>query len=446
MKSRRQWTWQVVWLAFLLAANVMACGDDAGTGKSDEDAGVKPVDAQFQEPDADMDASADSDRDAQQSADCIDGSATANDYDLTEDTTFLVGPAVLNVTDNSIEVMWEPDGDCDGTLYYGQVMNDLSQEVTSQVTDGVHHATIDGLVPGTRYYYRVSSCGQTSRVLATSTAPSSNTSVRFTVWGDSRSDPEECGRVVDAMAAVQPAFTINSGDIVADGRRWQQYKDQFFDPLRALGHHVPTFVAIGNHEREGDGFFAYLDIQTPPEASDPRAFGGTYAFTFGNVYVLVIDTTLPELEQVAQGTESDVSRWIEQAVSSSEAQQARWRIAVGHYPAWSESWTPGFCSQYDGTAWVAEWLMPLLADNGFQVYFAGHTHDYERGEYRGVVHIITGGGGAALDDWCRDLPEIDVYALEHHFVQVDAGCDELVLQAISVPDNEVIDQVVLNAQ
>jgi hypothetical protein len=46
-----------------------------------------------------------------------------------------------------------------------------------------------------------------------------------------------------------------------------------------------------------------------------------------------------------------------------------------------------------------------------------------------MLHIIAGGGGGALDEQCRSLPEVQVVHRAHHFLVVDAGCDRFTVTA-----------------
>jgi len=93
--------------------------------------------------------------------------------------------------------------------------------------------------------------------------------MRFVAYGDSRSDPETHARVAARIAAERPSLVFNVGDIVADGRIREQYKEMHFDPTRALGQHVPIYVAIGNHEKLAPEFFDYMMFPAQPE--DPTA-------------------------------------------------------------------------------------------------------------------------------------------------------------------------------
>jgi Calcineurin-like phosphoesterase/Purple acid Phosphatase, N-terminal domain len=367
----------------------------------------------------------------------------ARGYLVVADLTFPVGPVVLNASERKVTIMWETDTACSGWVQFGEATQGLDQRADSLTNGTIHHARLTDLQPDTHYEYQVSACGLQTSVLDFWTAPPAGTAVRFTVWGDSRTRPNVSAMVVEAMGAEHPLFTIHTGDVVTDGDDYNQWRDEYFEPLRPLGHHVPTFVAIGNHEGNAQAFYDYSDLELPPTLADHRQFGSHYSFTYGNIFFLMVDSNNPYFLLAGAEIDSAVTEWIAEQLISPAALNARWRIAAAHHPAWSESWSPGNCS-YVGTPTVANWFIPLLAENDFHLYFTGHTHSYERAEYEGLVHIISGGGGATLDEWCQDLPQTSVYHRAIHYTLVEAGCDELRITAITVPDGTVLDEVVLD--
>ena len=72
----------------------------------------------------------------------------------------------------------------------------------------------------------------------------------------------------------------------------------------------------------------------------------------------------------------------------------------------------------------------------------GHTHDYERGTLDGVVHIITGGGGAALDHRVQNWDFIEVYESTYQYCLLDITPGQIHFQA-RTPDGRVIDEFTL---
>ena len=368
----------------------------------------------------------------------------ARPFDAERDATFPLGPYLMHTTGTSTTIMWTTEEECPGEVHLGLSDDELDRTENSEVDAEVHRARLTGLIPDTRYSYRVSACSKTSEVHRFYTAPEAGAPVRFTVWGDSRTDIEQCCKTVEAMALRHPHFDLHTGDVVTDGHEELQWTDEFLEPLRPLGHSVPTYVAIGNHEGNAEHFYRLTDYPVPDNLRNGPVWGSNYSFTYGNVFVLVFDTNNPFF-MFANELESPLIEWIRQQMASPEAREATWRIGAAHEPAWSEGWSPGSCDGFDGNLAVRNWMMPLLAENDFHVFFAGHTHDYERGMADGVLQIITGGGGSSLDEWCRDFDEIEVVELAYHFVEVEAGCETMTLRAIPISeDPEPLDTVVLH--
>jgi hypothetical protein len=376
------------------------------------------------------------------------------------DSTFPIGPALVFVNETSATIMWETEGDddnvesqnggnpdngeCDGLLEYGESGQALSTRVTTDRQDRVHKARLTGLEAGVRYDYRASACGKETGTLSFHAAPSPTTPVRFAIWGDSQGHPERAAPIVEAMSEFGAHFTVHNGDTVLDGNVKPQWKDEFFEPARSMAHHIPTFVTMGNHEKNARYYYDYTDYPYPEELANHEVFGSNYSFSYGNTFFLMIDTQQWQLYALAF-EEMELASWIRTEMASERAQAATWRIAVAHQPGFTESWTPNECGDFEGLGPIATWLFPRLEENGFHLFSSGHTHAYERGSSHGVTHLISGGGGGGLDEWCTDLPETEVANSVHHYVQVEAGCDTLRLRAIEIPgDGGFFDEVVIS--
>ena len=355
----------------------------------------------------------------------------------TVDTTFPTGPIVSHTTTVSTTIMWELASDCgeDGNVAFGMSGEALTETAYAQSTGLIRKAALTGLAPDTVYDYQVSCCGLVTAPLSFATAPPATAPIRFTVLGDTHANPTIMGGIVAQMMARHPHLVVHTGDEVNDGAVHTEWQDGFWAPLRQLGHYLPTYAAMGNHENHSDYYFDYHAYPFTDFFID-RKHGAFYSFTYGTVFFLMIDTTDVTFALASFG-ETQLTAWIREELASAAARNATWRIAVGHYGAFSDGWESCDSGSFAGFAPVAEWLFPLLAENGFQAYFAGHTHDYERGVSGGVAHIISGGGGGSLDQRCRELPEVEVVELRHHYVVVDATCDSLTLNAYDSQEDTV---------
>jgi acid phosphatase type 7 len=352
------------------------------------------------------------------------------------DTTFDLGPYVMNVHPDSIVVMWRTLEDASGTVHYGV---EEPVEIASQTDlSSVHEITLTGLAPDTRYAYRVESDGVSSGVLHFQTAVPAGQGFRFVAWGDNQSGPTIFSQLLPSMLAEGPHLAVGVGDHVQEGNVSELWKDQLFEPARVLFHQVPFYAALGNHEQNAAEFWDLFAYPHPLEFNEPGAY---YSYSYGNAFFVVINTNTAFFP--IGETDTPASAWLKEQLASQEAQDATWRFAYAHEPAISESWGAGNC-KYDGNLAIQNLVLPLLAEHKFHFYFAGHTHAYERAMLDGVIQVITGGGGGGLDEWCVDFPETTVVYQNHHFLRVDAGCDTLRLEAIDL-DGKVFDWVELAA-
>jgi acid phosphatase type 7 len=355
------------------------------------------------------------------------------------DETFEIGPYLMDSRPESIIIAWRTVDTVMGKVNFGPD-DTLANEASDDEAKRYHQILLEGLVPGTRYAYQVSTSEKTSATHHFVT-PVAGQPARFVVWGDNQSGYDNFTQLQPQIEARAPHAVLGVGDLISKGKTESLWLLELFGPARALLHDVPLFAAIGNHEENASfwyDFFAYPAADVPDDINS-EAY---YSFTFGNVFFLVINTNtvfFPIGE-----VDTPVSAWIKEQVASPAAQQATWRIAYGHEPGITESWSAGNC-KYDGYKPIRNWFLPFIAEHGFHLYMAGHTHAYERAQMdTGLVQIITGGGGGGLDEWCKDFPETTVVYQNHHFLAIEADCDRLRIEVESI-DGKIIDWLELDA-
>ena len=362
------------------------------------------------------------------------------------DTTFKTGPYLVHVTGRSAEIAWETETESSTRVEYGR---DSSYGHEATADAGVLHlAKLDGLEPNTLYHYRACSEETCTGDLVLRTAPVARQPFRFAVYGDSRSDPPMHKSVVDSVILSAPSLVLHTGDIVADGSIRDEYRIMHFEPLRQLGHHVPVYVSIGNHEWKDaeSGAQNFRDYLVYPKDTRLHRPGLSYTIRYGDAFFLALDNTLDGLDIFFPMTASydpPVWEWLKSEVASEAAQSARWRFAFFHYQPASpchEEWP-----MIIGTR---EHVLPLLREHGFQAAFTGHVHSYERHDFDGLPVFVSGGGGAGLEDEAgctRETPSLQTMRSIHHHLTVDLGEESALVQAVDT-DGEVFDAFTLSAE
>ncbi|MGW5941814.1 purple acid phosphatase family protein [Streptomyces celluloflavus] len=317
------------------------------------------------------------------------------------------------------------------------------------------HAALDGLRPGTTYYYGVGHDGfdpadprHFSTVGTFRTAPARAEKFVFTAFGDQ-------GVSYHALANDQlilgqnPSFHLHAGDIcyadpdgqgsehdTYDARVW----DQFLAQTESVAKSVPWMVTTGNHDMEAwyspHGYGGQSARWTlPGNGPDARNAPGVYSFTYGNVAVVALDANDVSYEIPAnQGyTGGRQTRWLDRRLAELRAARGIDFIVVFfHHCAFSTT------SSHASEGGVRDAWLPLFEKHQVDLVVNGHNHVYERtdalkggrvskrmpvGESvdssrEGIVYVTAGGAGKSLysfpvpdsyEGHVKDLDHVDTY-------------------------------------
>ncbi|MDR1440166.1 MAG: metallophosphoesterase family protein [Clostridiales bacterium] len=313
----------------------------------------------------------------------------------------------------------------------------------------VHKVRAAELKEGTDYCYRaVSEAGGNrlaGEISVFRTQPGGCGEFSFSVTsetGGAGSPSEIVERLVAAVAAERPDFLLFAGDMVADGRRKQDWDTHLFSPFAALLSHTPFYLCVGNHE-EHSGYMKQF-LATPGQ--------GYYDFVYGCAHFFVLDST--QLSEHVPSGDGDYSIELSRPLSGDEPQirmladglqksASPWKFVCMHYPPY-----------FSGT-WEAKSLRPLcriFEEHSVDVVFTSHAIVYERSHpirrdaadfANGVRYIVVGGAGAA-PEWfhhkkawhtakSRAIP---------HFAHMSVAPGQAELQAVDL-DGRVFDTLLL---
>ena len=302
----------------------------------------------------------------------------------------------------------------------------------------------------------------------------------FIAYGDTRGQADglelqiEHGKIVDAMLAAIDArrsgnfpvrFIVQSGDAVTAGSNPGQW-DVSFAPLveRLLEEGgVPYFLSVGNHDVTGrpvsdpermPGLRNTVSAMSkiyPPEGSRRRLNGyATYAFGYGHVFVLAIDSNI--------GGDRIQLDWVTEQLEGLDRTRYRHVVAAFHHPVFSSGPHGGPIIESQTEA-LRRFYMPLFRKHHVRLIVAGHDHllDHwierysdETGSHR-LDQLVTGGGGAPIYSY-RGEPVLDEYIAAalptrvsvehlvtpgpvpednpHHFVIVQVDGEKLTLEVV----------------
>jgi len=306
----------------------------------------------------------------------------------------------------------------------------------------------------------------------------------FIAYGDTRGRRDgvdqqyEHSLIVDAMLATirrrattdfPVRFVLQSGDAVLDGRNPVQWNKSYVDLINRLTTEgdVPYFMVPGNHDvttatdLSAPGRLAglknYLDATRqliPPDGNSRRLTGyPTYAFGYGNTFVVGIDSQIADDEtQFA---------WVKAQLDGLDRRRFTNIVAFLHAPPFS-SGPHGGANLEAATNAIRTRYQPLFRQHHVRMTIGGHEHLFEhwveryrdsRDQRYRMDHLVTGGGGAPLYSY-QGEPNLQDYlkagatdrvTLEHlvkpgpdpgdnpyHFVVVQVDGDQFQVEVIGV--------------
>ncbi len=336
----------------------------------------------------------------------------------------LKGPYLQMATPNSIVIMWETDLAADSRVDFGLAAPDeLSFEDYSPVT--IHEMTLTDLTPDTKYYYTVTSNNVTSATYTFSTAPETVRPFRFAAYGDIQRETSVHGEVVQGILGNTPEFVIHTGDMVNNGRDYDEWGPIFFNQAQDLICNTPFMPARGNHEYWGSGQVWFEDFFSLANNEE------WYAYTYSNARFIVLNTNVDYTDT------SDQYAWLTAELVSSEYTNAAWQFVYFHHP-------PFTSSRHTDDEGVKTHLVPLFDEYDVDMVFSGHSHLYERYFYNDVYYFVIGGGGQTLDPLYPDTEEPIWEEGEsvYHYCVLDVSDNNCNFVAKRI-DGSVIDQVQL---
>ena len=295
------------------------------------------------------------------------------------------------------------------------------------------HAALDGLRPGTTYYYGVGHEGfdptaaeRLGTVGSFTTAPAGRERrFVFTAFGDQ-------GVGYHALANDQlilgqnPAFHLHAGDLcyaddtghgtrsgTYDARVW----DRFLAQTESVASRVPWMVTTGNHDMEAwyspNGYGGQSARWTLPDnGPDAKNAPGVYAFEYGNTGFVALDANDVSYEIPANRgyTDGAQTRWLERTLKRMRGEKGiDFVVVFFHHCAYSTSthasdggvrdaWT-GLFERYEvdlvvnGHNHVYERTDPVRRGEPTRTLPVGGTTDARRD---GTVYVTAGGGGKKL--------------------------------------------------
>ena len=305
------------------------------------------------------------------------------------------------------------------------------------------HVRLTGLTQGREYRYKIGGFEGSFQV------PQESKVTKFLYLGDvqfqeSMEEYEEWGQMVRRAYQEHPDldFAVLGGDLVNSPRELSQW-EAFLEACDVFAK-LPVATVAGNHEGVHSNYTYQKLFALPDDAEEDQSGEEFYSLDFGNVRMLMMDSSFLTEERKAsmgdgkwQAEEERVERWIRR---ESVDCQKPWLAAVIHHPVY------GMHDEDTVSPQIRRLWAPLLETGGVRIVFSGHQHLYQRtGPIHGVVYLM-GNSGQRESRFFHgnNLPEYtqQIYDRGANYQIVEAGARRLKMTSYN-KKGLVIDETVL---
>ena len=289
------------------------------------------------------------------------------------------GPYLSCVSESSIIVSWRTESPDSSVVQYGLTTGYGSEEKDAALKTA-HSLILSDLFPDTVYHYRVLFEGKQTPDYTFRTAVPFDTPFKFTVYGDTRTQPDSHLAVVNRIVEFEPYFTLHSGDVVNDGYSQSDWVIYFATVCSRATcvQEIPFYYAIGNHENESPLYYDYFYLPH----NNPDSTESYYSFDYGNSHFISLDTEIP------YSASSPQYQWLEGDLQG-VCDKTYIFVFMHQHP---------YCAGgHESNIALRNALCPLFEEYRVDMVFNGHSHFYQRnGPINGVTYVIAAGGGAPL--------------------------------------------------
>ncbi|MBI3850179.1 MAG: metallophosphoesterase [Verrucomicrobia bacterium] len=345
-------------------------------------------------------------------------------------------PMLQDVRPNAMTLIWETDGNL-ARHYVDWGRSNITEHTLGRIetlqidaTHFVHRATIPGLETETSYVYRVRSGTNATATYTFFTAPKRSSLFITAWWGDNHGGTVTLATHVTNLLSHAPNLICVAGDTVNSGNSLSEWHNFWFKPLETLNaaQTTPVIFARGNHD--GEHALAYAYSALPGNEA-------WFAFDYGNSRFIFLDS------EINTSGSPEQYNWLQAELSRPETQTAAFRIVCFHKPPYADLWNGG---GYTGETFVRNDWVPLFTQKNVDIVICGHMHAYQRGATNGVMYIVSGGGGGALDtERVAFWPFVQVEYSQYHFDIMEVNGQTLSWETFN-NSNQLLDMFTLQSR
>lgn len=341
------------------------------------------------------------------------------------DTPFFArGPTINMVTNESALVFWRTDGITNATVWYGLNESVIETVVNTTLTTD-HRIRLEGLEIDSKYFYKAVSNNTESALYHFRTAPPDGEDFKMIIVGDNRPtsvsyiQPDEFKQLAQMIIDEEPHIVVMTGDYVLDVSNDHERNlagwAAFTNISDSIGHYAPIYAVVGNHDTGAKTGGLLLDyyFDAFEQYDEPSTY---YSFDYAGVHFTLLNTE--EFNKEGRITGAQYT-WL---VNDLQSTNSATKYIFGHRPMYPLS---HLGDSIDSNPEERVRLQQLFEDQNVTAYVCGHDHLFNRLTVNGLVHIISGGGGAPLynTQWGGGY---------HHYLRVNTSYSHVNISSIKL--------------
>ncbi|ESO96417.1 hypothetical protein LOTGIDRAFT_150028 [Lottia gigantea] len=349
----------------------------------------------------------------------------------------------LGVTIDKISVTWSTRYDTvESIVVYGidnlesgnETIGTSSKfvDATGKNVQYLHHVTLSGLKPATKYTYICGSKGQWSPVYTFTTMKAGNDwSPRFVFYGDlgfinSQSVPRLDKDIQNGMYDV----ALHVGDFAYNLDTYSGTTgDNFMNIIQPVAANLPYMTCPGNHEFANNFTQYKRRFFMPGDENGDRMYysfnvGPIHIISFSTEYFFDINYGIMQIPRMFEWLKNDLRK------ATINRNEQPWIVTMAHRPMYCSNDDRDDCTHHESLVRVGVPILhifgleDLFNEYGVDLMLWAHEHSYERlwpiynrEVYNGSrqypytnpgapVHIITGSAGCQenIDPFDKDRP------------------------------------------
>ncbi|HEX2749637.1 MAG TPA: metallophosphoesterase, partial [Verrucomicrobiales bacterium] len=294
------------------------------------------------------------------------------------------GPYLQKPSSSAMTVRWRTDIPTIGRVRYGLSLTSLTGHTSEPVQGTEHSVRVTGLLPDTKYFYRIESngapaVGGAGYFFRTPPATGSTVPVRIWALGNAGSNSAEQRAVRDAFAGLhqqRPADVwLMLGNNAAGLGTDAEYQTSVFNTYQPWLQQVPLWSCIGLQETLAppvNGRYAWDEIFDFPAAGEcggvPSGTERYYSWDHGNIHFVALDSVTG-----SRAANGPMAQWL---TADLQASTQPWNVAFWYHPPYSKG-SHDSDTETESTG-MRQNILPILEQKGVDLVLCAHSQSYER--------------------------------------------------------------------